>query len=83
MTETSTTPPIADRLLDVCGLKCPMPILRTKKALAAMASGEVLEILVTDPAAREDFAAFARQTGHVLLHVQDGDAQWAIYLRCK
>jgi len=83
MTETSTTPPIADRLLDVCGLKCPMPILRTKKALAAMASGEVLEILVTDPAAREDFAAFARQAGHVLLHVQDGDAQWAIYLRCK
>ncbi|MBU3668194.1 MAG: sulfurtransferase TusA family protein [Rhodocyclaceae bacterium] len=74
---------MADRLLDVCGLKCPMPILRTKKALAAMASGEVLEILVTDPAAREDFAAFARQTGHVLLHVQDGDAQWAIYLRCK
>lgn len=83
MTDTSMHPPIADRQLDVCGLKCPMPILRTKKALAEMASGEVLEIHVTDPAAREDFSAFARQTGHVLLHIRDGDAQWAIYLRCK
>jgi tRNA 2-thiouridine synthesizing protein A len=83
MTDTSLQVPTADRQLDVCGLKCPMPILRTKKALAEMASGEILEVQVTDPAAREDFAAFARQTGHVLLHVRDGDAQWTIYLRCK
>ena len=75
--------PIADRQLDVCGLKCPMPILRTKKTLAEMSSGDVLEVHVTDPTAREDFAAFARQTGHVLLHVQDGDARWVIYLRHK
>ena len=58
--------PTSDRQLDVSGLKCPMPILRTKKALADMASGEVLEIRATDPATREDFDAFARQTGHVL-----------------
>lgn len=76
--------PVTDRALDVCGLKCPMPILRTKKALAEMASGEVLEIHVTDPAAREDFAAFARQTGHELLGVvENGEGQWAIYLRRK
>ncbi|MFM8339387.1 MAG: sulfurtransferase TusA family protein [Fluviibacter sp.] len=83
MTDASANAPLADRQLDVCGLKCPMPILRTKKALADMASGEVLEIVVTDPAAPDDFAAFARQTGHVLLHVQDGEAQWVIYLRRK
>jgi tRNA 2-thiouridine synthesizing protein A len=83
MTDASANAPLADCRLDVCGLKCPMPILRTKKALADMASGEVLEIVVTDPAAPDDFAAFARQTGHALLHVQDGDAQWIIYLRRK
>ncbi len=60
-----------------------MPILRTKKALADMASGKVLEVLVTDPAAREDFAAFARQTGHTLLHVRDAEDHWAICLRRK
>lgn len=75
--------PNADRELDVCGLKCPMPILRTKKALAEMASGSVLAVQVTDPAAREDFSAFARQTGHSLLHVKAGDGQWVIYLRRK
>ena len=83
MTQTTTHIPAVDRQLDACGLKCPMPILRTKKTLAEMLSGEVLAIQVTDPAAREDFAAFARQTGHALLHVQGGDAQWTIYLRRK
>ncbi len=83
MTHAATPVPNVDRQLDVRGLKCPMPILRTKKALAEMASGEVLEVTVTDPAARDDFAAFARQTGHVLLHVHDGEAQWVIYLQRK
>ena len=84
MNDLSTHFPAANRLLDVSGLKCPMPILRTKKALADMASGETLEIYVTDPAAREDFAAFARQTGHELLHVvEHGKGQWVIYLRRK
>lgn len=83
MSEASETLPAADRQLDVCGLKCPMPILRTKKALAEMESGTVLAVQVTDPAAREDFAAFARQTGHTVLHVQTGEGQWVIYLRRK
>ncbi len=75
--------PAADCQLDVCGLKCPMPILRTKKALADMASGEILEIHVTDPAAPDDFAAFARQTGHTLLQVETGEGQWIVFLRRK
>lgn len=75
--------PQIDRQLDVCGLKCPMPILRTKKALADMHSGQVLEIRATDPATCEDFAAFARQTGHTLLHVQEGEGQWVFYLQRK
>ena len=75
--------PTSDRQLDVSGLKCPMPILRTKKALADMASGEVLEIRATDPATREDFAAFARQTGHVLLQLIEADACLVFYLKRK
>lgn len=73
----------AIRHLDVCGLKCPMPILRTKKTLADMASGEILEIRVTDPAAPDDFAAFARQTGHTLLSVNEDQEGWVICLRRK
>ena len=71
MTEISSPEisPVIHRHLDVCGLKCPMPILRAKKALAEMVSGEVLEIRATDAAAHDDFAAFARQTGHRLLKV--------------
>lgn len=75
--------PTPHRQLDVSGLKCPMPILRTKKALADMASGEILEIRATDPATREDFAAFARQTGHVLLQLIEADACLVFYLKRK
>ncbi len=53
--------------LDVTGLKCPLPILKAKKALAQMQAGEVLTVLATDAGAPDDFAVFCRQTGHVLL----------------
>ena len=53
--------------LDLTGLKCPLPILKTKKALAQMQAGEVITVLATDASAPDDFAAFCRQTGHVLL----------------
>ncbi|MBF0803381.1 MULTISPECIES: sulfurtransferase TusA family protein [Neisseria] len=53
--------------LDVTGLKCPLPILRAKKTLAQMQAGDLLVVLATDAAAPDDFAAFCRQTGHVLL----------------
>jgi tRNA 2-thiouridine synthesizing protein A len=75
--------PISDRQLDVSGLKCPMPILRTKKTLAEMTSGEVLEIHATDPATKDDLAAFARQTGHVLLQLIETEACLVFYLKRK
>lgn len=56
-----------DRELDVKGLNCPLPILRTKKALAEMDSGQVLRVLATDPGSQKDFPAFARQTGNELV----------------
>ena len=56
-----------DHELDACGLNCPLPVLRTKKTLDKMASGEVLQVVATDPGSVEDMAALARQTGHHLL----------------
>lgn len=53
---------------DARNLRCPLPVLRAKKALAALQSGQVLRILTTDPSALQDFQAFARQTGHAVLH---------------
>lgn len=61
-------------ILDVKGLKCPLPVLRAKRALAALAPGAVLEVEATDPAALKDFPAFCEMTGHALLEsVEDGD----------
>ncbi|GGE66318.1 hypothetical protein GCM10008020_08330 [Massilia psychrophila] len=59
--------------LDARGLNCPLPILKAKKALAEMETGEVLRILATDSGSVRDFQAFAKQTGNALLsHTQNG-----------
>ena len=56
-----------DKHLDVKGLNCPLPILRAKKALADMESGQTLRVVATDPGAVKDFAAFCKQTGNPLV----------------
>ncbi|EYC50731.1 hypothetical protein AZ34_06395 [Hylemonella gracilis str. Niagara R] len=56
-----------DRELDTRGLNCPLPILKAKKALSEMSSGQVLRVVSTDPGSKRDFAAFAKQTGNALL----------------
>ena len=55
-----------DQELDATGLNCPLPILRAKKALTELSSGQVLQIVATDPGSVKDFEAFSRQTGHAL-----------------
>ncbi len=60
----------ADVVVDASGLKCPLPILRAKKALAGMASGQVLRVLTTDTHAGSDFQAFCAQSGNTLLAQQ-------------
>ena len=69
--------------LDVTGLKCPMPILRAKKALAQMQTDEVLTVLATDPGAPGDFEAFCRQTGHVLLESTENEGVFTLVLKHK
>jgi tRNA 2-thiouridine synthesizing protein A len=60
----------AQKELDARGLNCPLPILKAKKALAEMKSGDVLKVLATDPGSMRDFQAFARQTGNELVEQQ-------------
>lgn len=72
-----------DRELDVQGLKCPLPILRTKKMLSEMSSGQVLRVLATDPSAAKDFQAFAKQTGNQLLSDTETDQVFEFYFRRK
>ena len=70
-----------DREVDARGLNCPLPILRTKKALNDMKSGQVLRILATDPTAVRDFQAFAKQTGNELLQHVEQDGVFTFLLR--
>ncbi len=60
----------ADKEIDTRGLNCPLPILKAKKALAEMSSGETLKVISTDPGSVRDFKAFARQTGNELVEQQ-------------
>lgn len=72
-----------DRELDVKLLVCPLPILRAKKALAEMQSGEILRVLATDPGSSRDFAAFAKQTGNELIEQKQDGEVFEFYLKRK
>lgn len=69
------------RELDTRGLNCPLPILKAKKALAEMASGELLRVVSTDPGSVRDFQAFARQTGNELVEQTSGGSAFTHVLR--
>ncbi|MGD2117080.1 MAG: sulfurtransferase TusA family protein [Chromatiales bacterium] len=67
--------------LDASGLNCPLPILRTKKAIAAMQSGELLEVIATDPGSVKDLESFCSQTGHELLSSNEADGHFVFNIR--
>ncbi len=67
--------------LDTRGLNCPLPILKTKKALADMVTGELLRVVSTDPGSTRDFQAFARQTGNELVEQTTLGADFVHLLR--
>ena len=67
--------------LDTRGLNCPLPILKAKKALAGLASGDLLKVVSTDPGSLRDFQAFARQTGNELVEQQTIGADFVHVLR--
>ncbi len=81
---TESTPPFDDRFdreVDARGLSCPLPILRAKKTLAEMQSGQTLKVVSTDPGSVRDFQAFARQTGNTLLGQFSAEREFLHYLR--
>jgi tRNA 2-thiouridine synthesizing protein A len=69
--------------LDARGLNCPLPILKAKKALAEMASGEILRVIATDPGSVRDFQAFARQTGNTLVGQSEEGQEYTFFMRRK
>jgi tRNA 2-thiouridine synthesizing protein A len=72
-----------DQQLDATGLNCPLPILRTKKALTSLQSGQVLHVIATDPGSVKDFEAFARQTGNELLESREEAGKFYFLMRKK
>lgn len=73
----------ADLTVDACGTKCPMPILKAKKALANMASGQLLKVLATDPGAVRDFHFFGSQTGNEVVGQTEENGVFTIIVKRK
>ncbi len=70
-----------DQELNTRGLKCPLPILRCKKALAELEAGQILKAYATDPGAVKDFQAFCKQTGHIMLSLEESlEAETTVFV---
>jgi len=72
-----------DKELDARGLNCPLPILRSKKALGEISTGQILKIIATDPGAIKDFQAFAKQTGNELLSSAEAGGEYTFFMKKK
>jgi tRNA 2-thiouridine synthesizing protein A len=68
-------------VLDVKGLKCPLPVLRANKAIRPLAAGAVLEIHATDPGTVEDFKAYCETTGHELVESREEEGVYSFVIR--
>lgn len=74
---------MASETVDAKGLNCPMPVLRAKKALKKLSSGDTLEVLATDPGAVADFEAFSRATGNELTESGETDGVFRFLITVK
>jgi tRNA 2-thiouridine synthesizing protein A len=72
-----------DETLDCRGLSCPMPLLKTKKAIGKLQSGQILEVLGTDPGTRNDLPSFANKVGHEYLGEKEDEGFIRFYLKAK
>lgn len=70
-----------DKELDASNLACPLPIVKTKKALSTMSSGQVLRVIATDSGSETDMPLFAEQTGNTLLQQSHKDGQYVFFLK--
>lgn len=76
-----STPNPTSQTLDARGLNCPLPILRTKKALSGLNSGQTLKVVATDPGSLKDVASFCSQTGNELLSAQQAGSEYEFLIR--
>ncbi len=74
---------VTETVLDVRGMKCPLPVLRANRALRSMAAGDRLRVLATDRAAVADFQAFCRETGHALVAQGEDAGEFSFTIRCR
>ena len=74
---------LADKTLDCSNLNCPMPIVKTKKAIEDMSTGQILKVICTDQASKFDMPAFSKKTGHELIEVDDKVDIIIFYLKVK
>lgn len=70
-----------DQVLDAKGLSCPLPILKTKKAVEALAKDQVLKVEATDPGSKNDMAAWAKRTGNEILKMEEAGGMFTFYIR--
>jgi tRNA 2-thiouridine synthesizing protein A len=70
-----------DQVLDAKGLSCPLPILKTKKAVEALAKDQVLKVETTDPGSKNDMASWAKRTGNAILNVEEGAGTYTFYIK--
>jgi len=70
-----------DQLLDAKGLSCPLPILKTKKAIEALAKDQVLKVDTTDPGSKNDMASWAKRTGNEIVKVEEGSGTFTCYIK--
>ncbi len=70
-----------DQLLDAKGLSCPLPILKTKKALEALSKNQVLKVETTDPGSKNDMASWAKRTGNEILKMEEGAGSFVFYIK--
>jgi tRNA 2-thiouridine synthesizing protein A len=70
-----------DQVLDCSGLACPMPIIKTKKAVDGLEVGQVLKMIATDPGSKSDVDAWTRKTGHELLGAEEEDGKFIYFIK--
>lgn len=70
-----------DQVLDAKGLSCPLPILKTKKAVEALAKDQVLKVETTDPGSKNDMASWAKRTGNEILKIEEAGGTFTFYIK--
>lgn len=71
----------ADQILDCSGMSCPMPIIKTKKAIDALQLGQVLQMIATDPGSKSDMDAWTKKTGHELVGSSEEGGKFVFFIK--